>query len=254
MEKGLNGSVLTNGVATPVAASQAPAEAMVGNESGVNPEKGEVIDAVPVETHDERAEVETKNFAQDIENVAKKDGTAAALEKLASQDEAGKEEKEKNENERKEEDSVNKEREMLKKQIAEKGQEEETQDPIRAQVDGLLHRVEELTSENQELKAKVNNIENVTREAVVSALALADMLRKLIEEAEEDKKKKEGLLALVAQIMAKLLTMILVDEKYQQEDKKPKEKGPEFNINFGDFKRPKVEQKNQVPSLEKAAA
>lgn len=205
INSGSQGTTMSAGVASPVR-SNAPTIPETStirsepiNRSEISAARSQDIDR-PVSIP-ERPEQDSGSFASAIEEKAKKDGVDKAFEELA------KDEEDTQETHRIVDGGNNnnvEEQETLEKQ-----------DPIGAEVEELKMRVQELSEQNAELKARVNKVEQVSQLAALSAYELALILKKLIEEAEQDKQKKESLLAMLATLIATLLTMILVDDKNQ---------------------------------------
>ena len=209
MENVPNGVAMSPGVASSIAAPRATIEAPTrGNESRVS-EKPVEANSEPIKIHEEIAEQDTVGFAAEIEEAAKTEGVDAAFEKLAMEESS------------EIEGDVEKDSENLTSETHKDLEVENS--PIRQEMELLTQKVEGLSAQNESLIKRVEKAESVSAMAVVTAYELAQILKKMLEEEEVDKKKKETLLAVLAKLMATLLTMILVDEPRDNQGRANKE-------------------------------
>ncbi len=89
--------------------------------------------------------------------------------------------------------------------------------PIEMQVRQLESQISKLMEQNKDLAKKADEAQAMAKAGITTALELAQVLKALIEGEEEEKKKQhEGLLAILARLIAQMLIMITVPEDQQE--------------------------------------
>lgn len=211
MENVPSGVTISPGVASPVGVSTATTEApRVGSEV---PQLHESVTELPV-AEDKAQEIiseqDTASFAESIETIAKTEGVDTALEKLATEEPLESENEVEDEKSSTVKENAEKDSENV---ISENHKDLEVVDnPVIQEVEQLKHKVEQLSLQNESLVKRAEKAEATSMMAIITFYEFAQILKKLREEEELDKQKKETLLEVFAKIIEVLLTKILVDE------------------------------------------
>lgn len=193
MENTGSGATMNAGVATPVASSINVSEARSVGEKN--------LQAEPVSASEEVKTIEPKVQEDQIETadrliiIAKHDGVDEALEKLAKDDGEDRE-------------SVDGVKTKSQQDEHEEADEERKPNLLEKEVHELAAKVEKFAETNADIRKRLEQVEQMNQLAMLTIYEMAQILKKMIEESEEE--NKQNLLMILAQIIAKMMELMFV--------------------------------------------
>ena len=197
MENAGNGTTMSAGVTTPIASSVNTSEAQI---EPARPEQRRGVSA-----SEEIKSIKPKVRENDVETadnliiIAKRDGVDEALERLAHEDVE------------QVQDGEVKEKFDAQKNKEPEDERETKPNLLEKEVHELAARVEKFAETNSDIRKRLEQVEEMNRLAMLTIYEMAQILRKMIEDSEEE--NKQSLLMILAQIMAKMMELMFVPDE-----------------------------------------